>query len=86
MVVQSIPIYYGAPNISEYIPSECYIDAREFRNIELLYEHLNQIDENAYQDMIIAGQKYLKSPLGSLHSYEGFADQILNLINEELRN
>jgi len=83
MVAKSIPIYYGAPNIKEHIPSECYIDAREFENVDLLVEHLLEMNKEAHDRMVFAGQEYLNTFPGNLHSYEGFADHILSLLKQE---
>ena len=83
MVAKSIPIYYGAPNIKEHIPSECYIDAREFENVDLLVEHLLEMNKESHDRMVFAGQEYLNTFPGNLHSYEGFADHILSLLKQE---
>jgi len=83
IVAKSVPIYYGAPNITQYIPADCFIDIRDFKGTEQLYDYIYQMDEDSYQKMINAGQKYLNSKYGKLHSYEGFSDYIANLINME---
>ena len=36
-----IPIYYGAPNIADYIPSNCFICYKSFENIEKLHNHIS---------------------------------------------
>lgn len=33
MAAGCIPIYFGAPNVNEYIPDECYVDYRQFNNL-----------------------------------------------------
>ena len=48
-----------------------------------IYNYIKNLDEDTYQKMIMAGQKFLKSNSGNLHSYEGFANNIADLINAE---
>ena len=86
IVAQSVPIYLGAPNIEKHFPTECYIDVRRYKNVESMYDYIKNLDEDTYQKMIMAGQKFLKSNSGSLHSYEGFANNIADLINVEALN
>jgi len=43
-----VPIYWGASNITNYIPKDCFIDFREFRNYDNLLKYLDSIDENKY--------------------------------------
>lgn len=43
-----VPIYLGAPNITDFISEDCFIDFRKFKNYKDLAEFLNTIDENTY--------------------------------------
>ena len=57
----TIPIYFGAPDIQDYIPENCYIDYRKFINLKELYKKLRNINSNEiinYQDNI---KSFLKS-------------------------
>lgn len=56
-----VPIYAGAPNISDYIPGDCYIDFKEFENYEELSRFLLGMDELDYNQYLLAADKYLKS-------------------------
>ena len=85
LVAQSLPIYFGAPNIKDYIPSDCFIHAREFESSDLLIKFINNMDKNQYDKMILSGQNYLKNPLGMLHSNEIFAENIEILIQKEMK-
>jgi hypothetical protein len=56
-----IPIYLGCSNISDYIPSNCYISLNNFENIKVLMKY---IDELSTQDIILFRQNitdYLNS-------------------------
>ena len=45
-----VPIYWGASNISHYIPDGCYIDMRNFSDYEQLYKYLSDISESEYSE------------------------------------
>jgi hypothetical protein len=56
-----IPVYYGAPNITDYIPENTFIDLRNFDSIDLLENYLANMDEdsiNKYRQNIL---NFLKS-------------------------
>jgi len=50
----SVPIYYGASNIQEYIPKACFIDFRDFDNYDELYRHLVKMTGTDYQSHLDA--------------------------------
>ena len=54
----SIPIYFGAENIEDYIDSKCFIDFRKFQSLGDLYFYL-KIDKNKYQTMLTEVEKFL---------------------------
>jgi len=54
-----VPIYYGAENITEYIPKECFIDFRDFANYEELYQFLKNISEKDYRRYLEAVKDYI---------------------------
>lgn len=50
MKAGAIPIYLGAPNVTDYIPTTCFIDSRQFKTPEELYNYLKYMPEETYQD------------------------------------
>lgn len=57
----TVPVYWGAENISDYIPKECFIDYRDFLSPSDLHKYLVNMDEKEYYGYLEAGQKYLKT-------------------------
>ena len=47
-VAGNVPIYWGAPDISNHIPMECFIDRREFSNHRKLYNFIKNMSEQQY--------------------------------------
>lgn len=44
-----IPIYFGAPNISYYIPADTFIDIRNFNSLEMLLEYISIMEYGTIQ-------------------------------------
>ena len=45
----TIPIYWGAPNIKDFIPANCFIDKQQFTSYELLYDHIKKMSDEEKQ-------------------------------------
>ena len=43
-----IPIYWGAPNINDYVPKNCFINWEDFNNWNDLYKYMKNISDNEY--------------------------------------
>lgn len=56
-----VPIYLGAPNISDHINPECFIDCRKFKNYKELADFLKNVDEVTYSTYINNIEKFLLS-------------------------
>lgn len=56
-----IPIYWGAPDVTNFIDKNCFIDFREFMDYEKLLLHLRNISEKTYDVYTEAIEKFLGS-------------------------
>ena len=86
MFAGSVPIYYGAPDINDYVNPNCFIDFRKFKNYNELCDFLSNIKEDKYNQYIENIKEYLKSDLFKKFSQESFTKEILNILNEEFKN
>jgi hypothetical protein len=77
MVAGCVPIYWGAPNITDYVPKKCFIDRRDFSSNEQLYDYLKSMSRETYEGYIQAIRDFFDSPQAHLFSIEYFIDQIL---------
>jgi alpha(1,3/1,4) fucosyltransferase len=77
-----VPIYWGAANITDYVPAECFIDRRQFSSHEELYRFIKNIDRPTYESYIDAAQRYIKSPQAHLFSPAHFAHTIMDRLNQ----
>ena len=83
MFAGSVPIYLGAPDISDFIPKDCFVDIRDFKNYKDLGRHISEMSENEYQQHIEAINQFIKSDKYYLFSQEKFAKDILEILENE---
>jgi hypothetical protein len=76
----TVPIYYGAPNIEEYIPRSCFIDFRDFSNYQSLYDFLVQMTEPEYQEYLNATRNFLNNPLYNEFTSRRYAEIVFKQI------
>ncbi len=69
----NVPIYWGASNIAAYVPSDCFIDRRDFATLEALYKRIQSMAEVEYNGYLERIRAYLKSDRAQLFSQEAFA-------------
>jgi alpha(1,3/1,4) fucosyltransferase len=60
LVAGCIPVYWGAPNISDYFPSDCYIDATRFTSRKALIKYLLHLPEADQIALLEAGATFLR--------------------------
>lgn len=75
-----VPIYWGASNITDYVPKECFIDRRNFESTEEVFNFIKNMDENEYETYLLAIQKFLSSPQAHLFSIEYLIQTIVDEI------
>ncbi|MCF7851631.1 MAG: hypothetical protein K9M07_00125 [Simkaniaceae bacterium] len=77
----TVPIYEGASNIADEIPSSCFIDLRTFASIDALMQFLESMPQEQYEQYLFNIQKFLLSEQAQKFSTEAFTqllkDEIL---------
>ncbi|OGH88686.1 MAG: hypothetical protein A3J93_01150 [Candidatus Magasanikbacteria bacterium RIFOXYC2_FULL_42_28] len=76
----TVPIYWGAPNINDYVDQESFIDRRKFKSNKELADFLIGISEGDYQTYLKAGEKYLGSEKFKLFLPEHFANTVIEIL------
>jgi alpha(1,3/1,4) fucosyltransferase len=69
-----IPVYWGASNVQDYIPPECFIDRRKFASMEKLYTFMKAMTEEEHAGYIDRIKAYLVSEKSQLFSQEHFLE------------
>lgn len=76
-VAGCVPVYWGASNITDYVPANCFIDRRNFATDKELYHFLKSIDAETYQTYVDAIRHYFETPQSKLFSVQSFVDLVV---------
>ncbi|MBX4201229.1 hypothetical protein KW786_03890, partial [Candidatus Parcubacteria bacterium] len=78
-----VPVYWGAPNITDHIPANTFIDRRNFPSYEALYSYLKNMPTAEYQGYLDGIKGFLASQQAYPFSAEYFTDTIIkNIVHE----
>ncbi|MBD3279079.1 MAG: hypothetical protein GF388_12330, partial [Candidatus Aegiribacteria sp.] len=75
----TVPIYLGCYNVEEYIPPECFIDFRTFKDYSELDEFLHGISDSEYSDYIRCIHNWVEAGNLSRFSMNRIYDKLLSL-------
>lgn len=76
----TVPVYWGASNITDFVPPECFVDRRQFTSEQALFEYLSRMEEAEYEQYLSAAEKFLKSEKAKLFSSEHFVTTFVNAV------
>jgi len=82
MIAGCVPIYYGATNIGDYVPKDCFIAREQFENEEALHAYLKNIDKDTYNAYIDRIKAFLVSEQIYPFSTKGFIDTFMQALNK----
>ncbi|MBW2570149.1 MAG: hypothetical protein JRE47_12495 [Deltaproteobacteria bacterium] len=77
-----VPVYYGARNVTDYIPKECFIDFRDFADYEDLYSFIMNMEEKEYNKYLNAVKKFLQTDAYKEFTSEAYVRNIMQAIEE----
>lgn len=83
LFVGTIPVYWGAPDIEEWVPGDCFVDMRQFDDYRELREYLHSLgpdDRDRYRE---AGKSFLGSEAFDPFRKETFVDRIVGIVEED---
>jgi len=69
----TVPIYWGASNISDCVPPETFIDYREFASPADLHDYLTGVSASEFEEYVTAAQSFLSD--SDLFTPERFAER-----------
>lgn len=78
---KTVPIYLGAPNISDHINPKCFIDYRKFKSFNELVHFLQRMNEKTYNGYLNEIEKLLSSKvIKNKWSVDTFAKTFLKAV------
>lgn len=85
MMYGCVPIYWGAQNILDFIPKECFLDRRDFSNQKSLHEYLKNMSAEAYMTYQRAIYDFLRSDKILPFKSETYANCVVEEIIKDLK-
>jgi alpha(1,3/1,4) fucosyltransferase len=83
-LVGTIPVFLGPPDITDYVPAECFIDKRQFPNYEELRTFLKSRTPRDVQRYKDAARAYLDSDQYRPFRKESFVDIFVRAVEEDV--
>jgi hypothetical protein len=75
-----VPVYWGAPDIADIIPENCFIDFRKFGcDFARLDQYLRMMDEGTYNEYIRHINEFISSPAAYVLSQEKYVHDMIEL-------
>ena len=84
MLVGTIPVYWGAPDIEDDVPEDCFVDMRKFsagKNYEELRKFLYALTPEELQRRKEAIRAYFESAQFKKFTPEYFVETILKIVS-----
>lgn len=75
-----VPIYWGADNVLDYIPANCFIDRRAFSDTAAVHQYLKTITAEEYAAFQENISKFLQSTAAQQFSSSHFATQVVGQV------
>ncbi|MCD4820806.1 MAG: hypothetical protein K8R11_01740 [Methanococcoides sp.] len=75
-----VPIYWGAPNVTEHIPADTFIDRRNFSSYEGLYNYIQNMTDEEYTGYLQSIRDFIESAGIYPFSAECFAETLITEI------
>lgn len=72
-----VPVYWGAPNVTQHIPADCFIDRRKFASHEELYDYMKQMTDEEYGKYLKNIQAFLDGAMSRQFRPEALAETIV---------
>ena len=76
----TVPVYLGHTGIDQFIPRECYIDARQFKKPREMLDWLYRAPESTWEKYHTAGREFIRSSAVEKFLPEVFAERFVRQI------
>jgi hypothetical protein len=73
----TVPVYLGNKQISDFVPRDSYIDASQFENPKEMLDWLARSSKDSWSKHHEAGREFIRSPVIEKFLPESFAEQFL---------
>lgn len=81
----SVPVYLGAPDITDFVPADCFVDYRDFASLDALWRGLEAITEARWTQYREAARAFMSSAQYQRHLEQNVARQWLAWLEDVVR-
>jgi hypothetical protein len=81
LIYGCVPVYWGADNVLDYIPADCFIDRRAFKDTAAVHEFLLSISPEDYAKYQSNISRFLGSDAAKMFSAERFVSIVVGHIS-----
>lgn len=82
-VAGTVPVYLGPPDITDYVPANCFIDKRQFPTYAELRSFLKSLSERDIQTYKENAREYLRSEKFRPFTQEAFVERFVRMVEED---
>ena len=86
MIEGCVPVYWGASNVLDFIPKDCFIDRRDFANTADLHDFLASMDGASYGKYQANMAQFLAGSQVDPFRAESFVNRVVKAITQDLEN
>ncbi len=79
----TVPVYWGAPDIEDHVPRECFIDKRAFPDYGELKKFLKSLTERDLRTYKENARAFINSPAFKPFTKHAFAELIAGIVEED---
>lgn len=79
----TVPVYWGAPDITDYIPAECFIDMRQFGSYSALRDYLKSVSPAEIRRYKECARDFLGSPRFQQFSTDAFVEILAGVVEQD---
>lgn len=81
-----IPVYWGAPDITDFVPANTFIDFRKFKDYKELDQYLRNIDQKTYDQYIANINEFLRSDRYYRMGLERHSEEMITVFKSYFEN
>jgi hypothetical protein len=78
-----VPVYWGAPNIGDHVPTSAFVDFKNFKSYEELYRYLTGMPDREYRGYLESIEGFLNGAQARRFGIEAYVDQIAGRILDD---
>jgi alpha(1,3/1,4) fucosyltransferase len=85
LVSGCVPVYWGADNVLDHVPADCFIDRRQFGDTATLHQHLLSVSDGRYRGYQQAIRDFLRSEAALSFSSKRVVQTIVDRVCQDLQ-